>query len=115
MKESEQFYIDNFGFTESFRTPKTGDPIHVELTLGQFILGVASISSAESMHNLKVGTGLPRCEVVLWTDDTDLAYSSLIEKGIISLSKPHTFLDTVRSAWVSDPDGNPIQLVSKVN
>lgn len=114
VKISEQFYIHNFGFVETFRTPETGNAIHVELTLGQFKLGIASISSAESMHHLKVGTGLPRCEVVIWTDETDIAYNTLIKKGITSLSEPHTFIETIRAAWVSDPDDNPIQIVSKV-
>ncbi|MFW9928931.1 MAG: VOC family protein [Candidatus Thorarchaeota archaeon] len=112
--ESVQFYINNFGFIETFRTPKSGNPVHVELKLDQFILGLALISAAEDMHGLKVGTGLPKCEIVVWTQDVDIAYKALLEKGVPSISEPHTFLNTLRSAWIADPDGNLVQIVSKI-
>ena len=114
VEASIKFYITNFGFTETFRTPKSVEPDHVELKLENFTLGVASISSAKSMHGLNVGTGLPKGEVVLWTNDVDGAYNQLIEKGVKGLSKPHTFIDVIRSAWVADIDGNPIQMVCRI-
>jgi predicted enzyme related to lactoylglutathione lyase len=51
---------------------------------------------------------------VLWTDDTDAAVSALTAKGAPLLSPAHDFLDgRLRSAWIADPDGNPIQLVQR--
>ena len=114
VEESIKFYINNFGFIETFRTPKSGVPDHVELKLDQFTLGVASISSAKLIHGLTVGPRLPRGEIVLWTEDVDGVYDYLVEKGIKSLSKPHTFLGGIRSAWVSDVDGNPVQIVCRL-
>ena len=108
------FYVEQFGFVETFRTPKQGKPIHVELTLGPLILGLASKEAAQVMHGLRLGSaGSPRAELVLWTDNVDEAYARLIEKGVPSVSAPHDFLSSLRAAWVMDPDGNPVQIVSR--
>ncbi len=106
------FYRDLFGFEETFRTPETGPPDHVELHIGSFILGLASIESARDTHGLAAADGPPRAEVCLWTDDVDDAYQRLIEQGAQSITPPHTFLNgRLRAAWVADPDGNPVQMV----
>jgi lactoylglutathione lyase len=39
---SAEFYRDFLGFKETFGTPKTGPPIHIELRLGGMTLGVAT-------------------------------------------------------------------------
>lgn len=109
-----RFYIDHFGFVETFRTPKEGKPIHVEVTLGPFILGLASKEAGMSMHGLPLGPAeYPRAELVVWTDDVDAAYAMLVEKGVPSVSPPHNFLASLRAAWVMDPDGNPVEIVSR--
>ena len=106
------FYTDLLGFTETFRTPKDGLPVHVEMRLGQFTLGVASIDAALADHGLVLNPGPPSAELVVWTGDTDKAYVALTEKGVVSLSAPHDFLQSLRVAWVADPEGNPIQIVA---
>lgn len=114
VEESVQFYAGLFGFEETFRTPSSGAPKHVEMRLGGFILGVASIESALNSHGLTTGGGNPRAEVCVWTDDVDRAYSKLMEQGAEPLSSPHDFLDgRLRAAWVADPDGNPVEIVAE--
>ncbi len=113
VEASVSFYSDLFGFSEAFRTPKEGTPIHVELQLGHFTLGLASIESAHHLHGLNVGAGPPRAEVVLWVNDVDEAFVALKAKGAEVLSAPHDFIGTVRAAWLADPDGNPIQIVAR--
>jgi lactoylglutathione lyase len=108
------FYRENFGFEESFRTPKDGQPVHIELRLQAFTLGLASIEAAKSMHGLPLNPGLPRSEVALWTEDVDQVVYFLRKKGVPVISEPHTFIDTVRAAWVLDPEGNHVQVVCKV-
>ncbi len=109
-----RFYIEHFGFVETFRTPQQGKPMHVEVTLGSFILGLASKESAQSMHGLPLGPGgSPSAELVVWTENVDEAYGLLLDKGVPGLSAPHDFLSSLRSAWVMDPDGNPVQIVSR--
>lgn len=107
------FYRDLFGLRETFRTPEHGEPIHAELRLDGLVLGFATIESARRLHGLAAGSGPPRAELVLWTDDVDAAYAALTEKGAHPMSPPHDFIGNLRAAWVADPDGNPIQIVMR--
>ncbi|MFS8480001.1 MAG: VOC family protein [Micromonosporaceae bacterium] len=104
-------FYEGLGFRETFRTPKVGTPVHVELGLDGFTIGIASVDAAIADHGLKPELGGRPVEIVLWTDDTDGAYARLTAAGAPSLSPPHDFLSRLRVAWVADPDGNPIQLV----
>jgi catechol 2,3-dioxygenase-like lactoylglutathione lyase family enzyme len=110
---SVAFYSE-LGFVETFRTPASGEPVHIELRLDGFTLGIATLEGAREHHGLRPegeGRGI---EVVLWTDDTDSAVSALVAKGAPLLSPAHDFLDgKLRAAWIADPDGNPIQLVQR--
>ena len=107
-------FYSELGFVETFRTPKAGDPVHMELELDGFTLGIATIEAAREHHGLRPGGEGRWIEIVVWTDDTDSALSALAAKGAPVLSPAHDFLDgKLRSAWVADPDGNPIQLVQR--
>lgn len=109
-----RFYTQHFGFVETFRTPQQGKPDHVELKLGPLVLGLASREAGRAVHGLPLGAaGNPRAELVLWTDDVDAVYTSLVENGVPSVRPPHDFLSSLRSAWVLDPDGNPVEIVTR--
>ncbi len=103
-------FYERLGFRETFRTPREGSPIHVELTLDQFIVGIATVDSAIADHGLSPNLSGRPVEIVFWTDDSDRDYARLTAEGAPSLSPPHDFLSDLRLAWVADPDGNPIQL-----
>jgi uncharacterized glyoxalase superfamily protein PhnB len=105
-----RFYA-SLGFRETFRTPDAGIPVHVEVMLDGFTLGIAAVDAAVAHHGLHPDLGGRPVEIVLWTDDTDRDYARLTDGGAPSLSPPHDFLADLRAAWVADPDGNPIQLV----
>lgn len=109
------FYAE-LGFSETFRTPEVGDPVHIELTLDGFTLGIATLEAAKEHHHLNpVGDGR-WIEIVLCTDDTDAALNALLSKGAPLISPAHDFLEgKLRAAWVADPDGNPIQLVQQLD
>src|SRR2546428_9803340 len=113
IERSLRFYRDLLGFRETFRTPKDGTPEHVELKSGEFVLGLATIEVARRAHGIPAGTGAPQAEVVVWTDDVDWAHAELVTKGARPLSAPHDFAGTLRAGWVTDPDGNPVQVVSR--
>ena len=107
------FYSD-LGFVETFRTPASGKPSHVQLTLDGFKLGIATVEAARAHHGLNPNGDGRWIEIVLWTEDTDAALRACVEKGAPVLSPAHDFLDgKLRAAWVADPDGNPIQLVQR--
>lgn len=109
------FYREHFGFIETFRTPDTGPAIHIEVTLGTFVVGFALLDAARSMHHLDLDPGKPRGEIAIWTDDVDAAINAIRSHGVRVLSEPHDFLvdPPLRAAWVEDPEGNPIQIVCK--
>lgn len=111
---SERFYIENFGFKETFRSldKDTNKPDHVEIYLGQFGLGLSSISAAESVHGIKVGTGLPRGELLFWTENVDDVYQRLLANGAKGFKEPENFRK-LRPARVTDPDGIMINIVSR--
>lgn len=107
------FYAD-LGFVETFRTPASGPPAHVELQLDGFKLGIATVEAAAKEHGLRPSGEGRWIEIVLWTEDTDAAVKALTAKGAPLVSAAHDFLDgRLRSAWIADPDGNPIQLVQQ--
>jgi catechol 2,3-dioxygenase-like lactoylglutathione lyase family enzyme len=108
---SVRFYTELFGFNETFRTPETGTPEHVEVRLGGLVLGLASIEAARRVHGLDVASGPPRAEVVLWTDNVDQVFEELVSQGVTVLREPHDFLGRLRAAWIADPDGNPVEIV----
>ncbi len=114
VEASVRFYRDLFGFSETFRTPPRGVPDHVELRLGDLVVGFASIASLREVHGISAGGGPPRAELVVWTDDVDAAWASLVAKGVATLSAPHDFLGLLRAAWAEDPDGNPVQIVQRL-
>jgi catechol 2,3-dioxygenase-like lactoylglutathione lyase family enzyme len=112
---SVEFYR-SLGFEESFRTPREGSPIHVELELDGFKIGIAAVTSAVADHGLELDLGKPGrgMEIVLWTDDADAAFARLTAAGARALSEPHDWLGgSLRVAWVADPDSNPIELVER--
>jgi catechol 2,3-dioxygenase-like lactoylglutathione lyase family enzyme len=113
--ESEaRFYVGLLGFRETFRTPDEGPPIHVELRLGAFTLGLALQNAASQVHGVSTGTGPARAEVAFWVEDTDAAFAELKAKGAGVISTPHDFGPSLRGAWLSDPEGNPVQIVCRL-
>jgi catechol 2,3-dioxygenase-like lactoylglutathione lyase family enzyme len=114
LDDSLRFYRDLLGFTETFRAPKPGPPDHVEMELGPLNLSVSTFEALKRNHGLSGGGGPPRGEVVLWVTDVDGAHDWMNAQGAPSLSPPHDFARVLRAAWVGDPDGNPVQVVSRL-
>jgi glyoxylase I family protein len=104
-------FYEALGFTETFRIPIDGEPIHIDLTLDGYKLGLASIDSTRDDHGLKPVVEGQRAAVVLWTDDVRTAYASLLESGAPTLAAPHEWLGRLLICWIADPDGHPVQLV----
>jgi glyoxylase I family protein len=104
------FYA-NLGFTETFRVPAEGEPIHVDLVLDGYKIGIASAASTRDDHGLDPVAEGQRAAVILWTDDTAAAFAQIVANGARALAGPHKWLGRLLIAWVADPDGNPIQIV----
>jgi len=111
---SAAFYA-SLGFEEVFRTPATGEPIHVDLVLDGYRIGIASVDSTRDDHGLDpVATG-QRAAVVLWTEDVRSAYVELVAAGVPGLKEPQEWLGRLLIAWLADPDGNPVQIVQPLS
>lgn len=102
------------GFREVFRIPAEGTPIHVDLALDGYRLGLASETSTRDDHDLAPVVEGQRAAVILWTDDTPGAYARLQELGARGVHEPAPWLDNLLIAWVEDPDGHLVQVVQRV-
>ncbi len=111
LQTTRRFY-QGFGFAETFRYPKTGEPHHIELTQNNFKLGIVNIEKASADHGFATNRG-HTAELVFWNDDTNGLFKKPIGEGASVISEPHDWLENLRVAWVGDPGGNPIQLVQK--
>ncbi|HEY7431567.1 MAG TPA: VOC family protein [Streptosporangiaceae bacterium] len=107
VEASARCYRESFGFTEPFRTP-----VHAELRLGEFTLGSrASAHSGRCTGHL--GWRATAAELAVWTEEVGKAHAGLVASGVRTLSPPPGFLDSLRAAWVTDPGGNPVQVVTR--
>ncbi|MFI7302913.1 VOC family protein [Micromonospora aurantiaca] len=104
-------FYTGLGFRETFRVPTDGEPIHIDLVLDGYKIGIASVASTREDHGLDPVADGQRVAVVLWTDDTTAAYEGLVAGGAPALAPPHEWLGRLLIAWTADPDGNPIQIV----
>jgi catechol 2,3-dioxygenase-like lactoylglutathione lyase family enzyme len=107
-------FYSRLGFTETFRVPTDGEPIHVDLVLDGYKVGIASVASTRDDHGLDPIAEGQRAAVILWTDDTASAYNELVASGAPALASPHVWLGRLLIAWIADPDGNPIQIVQSL-
>jgi len=105
-----EFYR-GMGFEEVFRTPREGAPIHVDLALDGYRIGLASEESTRVDHGMDPVVSGQRAAVILWTDDTPAAYERLQELGATPVKAPAPWLERLLIAWVEDPEGHLVQVV----
>lgn len=99
------------GFQEVFRTPQQVTPIHVDLALDGYRIGLASETSTREHHGLEPVVDGQRAAVILWTDDTVAAYDRVQELGAKPVKGPSPWLGRLLIAWVEDLDGHLVQVV----
>ena len=99
------------GFQEVFRTPQQGTPIHVDLALDGYRIGLASETSTRDDHGLEPVVDGQRAAVILWTDDTVAAYDRVQQLGAKPVKEPSPWLGRLLIAWVEDLDGHLVQVV----
>jgi len=109
-----RFYRDLLGFKETFRTPPKGTPEHVELTLNGFGLGLGTVEAAKRVHGVDSTPGSPAMVLVVWTDNVDRAFELLTAARTPVVQRPHDTGNNNRNALLRDPDGNLVEIVSKV-
>lgn len=110
LARAAEFYMA-LGFEEVFRTPREGNPIHIDFALDGYRIGLASEASTRDNHGLDPVVAGQRAAVILWTEDTPAASALLQELGATPVKAPEPWLDRLLIAWVEDPDGHLIQVV----
>ncbi|WP_338087747.1 VOC family protein [Nocardioides lijunqiniae] len=108
-------FYEALGFAEVFRTPPEGIPIHVDLVLDGYRIGPASETSTRDDHGLDPVVRGQRAAVILWTNDTPLAYSRLLELGATPVKPPSPWLGRLLVAWAQDLDGHLVQVVQDLS
>jgi lactoylglutathione lyase len=105
------FYRNLLGGEQTFRYPADDRPAeHAELRLGDVTIAVSSRDAVE--HLPAPTTGHPM-ELVVWCESTDDTFAALRAAGTPVLVEPHSgHVSGLRRAYVADPDGNWIALVS---
>jgi catechol 2,3-dioxygenase-like lactoylglutathione lyase family enzyme len=103
------------GFTEAFRTPVDGPPIHVDLVLDGYRIGLATEASTRDDHGLEPVAEGQRAAVILWTQDTPAGYEHLQQLGATPVKAPEVWLDRLLIAWLEDLDGHLIQVVQHLD
>ena len=107
------FYRDQLGGTQTFRTPAEGRPSHVELRLGDVTIAISSREAVLAEGLPEPAAGHPM-ELVVWVDWTDDTVASLRAAGAPVLIEPYSgHVSGMRRAYVADPDGNWLAVVSK--
>jgi len=105
------------GFAEVFRTPSRGEgpPIHVDLVLDGYRLGLATERSTRDDHHLDPVVAGQRAAVILWSDDVAAGYDRLQELGARPVHAPYPWLGRLLIAWVEDLDGHLVQVVQPLD
>lgn len=98
----------------ALETWDAGTPIHVDLDLDGYRLGLATEASTRDDHGLSPVANGQRAAVILWTDDTPAGYARLLQLGAAPVKSAEPWLDRLLIAWAEDPDGHLIQVVQNV-
>jgi catechol 2,3-dioxygenase-like lactoylglutathione lyase family enzyme len=112
VERSAAFYRDLLGGTQTFRTPAAGVAEHVELRLGDVTIALSSRDAVARQGLPAPEAGHPM-ELVVWCDSADDAVAALRAAGTPVLVEPYSHAAGHRRAYVADPDGNWIALVSE--
>lgn len=107
------FYRDQLGFTQTFQFPPEGRPEHVELRIGDVVLGISAREALGEIEGLPTPTAGHPMELTVWCASVDEALASLRSAQVPVLVEPYYHPARHRRAYVTDPDGNWIALVSK--
>ena len=99
------FYRDLLGFRQTYQFPPEGEPVFVTLTLGESQLGLGQGEVTGPV------AGYALC---VYADDCDRAVERLRAAGTPITEEPNDMPWGERMARVTDPAGNDIVLVARL-
>ena len=108
LEEMTRFYTGFLGFEVEW----TPDVDNIYLTSGTDNLALHRASGLASDRRSRSTTPLDHFGLVVRTaEDVDAWANYLTDRGVILEQPPKTHRDGARSFYVSDPDGNHIQII----
>lgn len=112
VERAAAFYRDHLGGKQTFRYPAEGSAEHVEIGLGDVTIAITNIDAVRE-EGLNPLPGHPM-ELVLWCESADEVLNALRAADTPVLVEPYSgHASGLRRAYVADPDGNWIAVVSK--
>lgn len=105
------FYRDKLGGVQTFQFPAEGVPEHAELKIGDVTIGITKREALREMPMPEPARGNPG-ELVLRCDSVDEAVNRLRADGVPVLMELIDHVAGHRRAYVADPDGNWVALIS---
>lgn len=84
------------------------------MKLNGFGLGLGTVEAARRVHGVDASPGSPAMVLVVWTEAVDVAFERLVAAGTPVVQPPHDTGNNNGNALLRDPDGNLVEIVSKV-
>lgn len=112
VERAAAFYRDRLGGVPTFRFPAEGALRHMELRIGDVVMAVTHRDAVLELGLPEPTAGHPM-QMTVWCDSVDEAVAALRAEGVPVLLEPRDHVAGNRHAYVTDPDGNWISLVSK--
>lgn len=78
------------------------------------MLGLGTVEAAARVHGIVAAPGSTAIVIVVWCEDVDKAHDELTAAGAPSIQSPHDTGNNNRNALLQDPDGNLVEIVSKI-
>jgi catechol 2,3-dioxygenase-like lactoylglutathione lyase family enzyme len=100
----KRFYVDVLGFHVEWEP----DPDNVYLTSGRDNLALHRTAAPRS----SAGQALDHLGIIVpHAEDVDRWAAFLESRGVTIVARPKTHRDGARSCYVTDPDGNTVQII----
>ncbi|HEX5908909.1 MAG TPA: VOC family protein [Thermoleophilaceae bacterium] len=103
-----EFY-EELGFSISLRIPEQGEAGYVTLVRDEAEMAIVDAEWPARQTSLEMGTD-PRFEMFVYVDDLEETVEALRSRGAPVLQEPTDQPWGERTAYVTDPEGNPVSL-----
>jgi lactoylglutathione lyase len=111
LARSLDFYCNKLGFLEAFRLEREGEPspwiVYIQIAPNHFIELFPRGQGEPRPRSRSVGYN----HFCLLVDDLPATLRELEERGLAITDRPRQGLDHNWQYWISDPDGNAIELM----
>jgi lactoylglutathione lyase len=102
-------FYEALGFSISFRMPEEGEAGYVTMGRDEAELAIVDAEWPARQTSLEMGTE-PRFEMFIYVEDLEETVEELRSRGAPVLQEPTDQPWGERTAYVTDPEGNPVSL-----